>query len=67
MSKATTDLSTMTSKDRRILVQGVLQAIIVSGNVAPKHWEKYTKYAVRVALHTLKSIDPNERGNKNGN
>lgn len=64
MSKATTDLQTMTSKDRRILVQGLLQAIINTGNVEPKHWENYTKYAVRVALRTLRSIDPNEKGTK---
>lgn len=66
MSKATTDLETMTSKDRRILVQGTLQAVIHSG-IDPQRWEKYTKYAVRVALRTLRSIDPNEKGKKRGN
>lgn len=64
MSKATTDLQTMTSKDRRILVQGVLQSIIVSGKYSPNSWERHTKYAVRVALRTLRSIDPNEKGKK---
>lgn len=59
----TTDLKSMTGKDRRILVQGLLQAVIHSG-VDPKRWNKHTKYAVRVALHTLRSIDPNEKGKK---
>lgn len=67
MSKSTTDLKTMTSKDRRILIQGILQAIIVSGKVDPKFWEKHTKHGVRVALRVLKYLDPNERGKKSGN
>lgn len=66
MSKPMTDLQTMTAKDRRILVQGLLQAVMHSGTIPPADWEKYTKYAVRVALRTLKSIDPNERGKKHG-
>ena len=58
-----TDLQTMTSKDRRILVQGTLQAVINSG-VDYNQWEVLTKRAVKVALRVLKSIDPNEKGTK---
>lgn len=66
MSKATTDIQSMTGKDRRIMVQGLLQAIINSG-APPARWEKHTREAVRVMLRTLRSIDPNEKGKKNGN
>lgn len=60
MAKKQTDLQTMTSKDRRILVQGITQAVIKSG-IAPKDWEKMALRGVKVTLRTLKSIDPNEK------
>lgn len=63
MSKATTDLQTMTSRDRRILCQGITQAVI-NARYAPKYWEQLTIRGVKVALRTLKSIDPNERKSK---
>jgi len=58
--KKETDLQTMISRDRRILTQGITQAVIAAG-IDPKDWEKAVQRGVKVALRTLKGIDPREK------
>lgn len=59
--KSTTDLQTMTSRDRRILCQGITQAVIAAG-INPKLWDKAVRRGVKVTLRMLKGLDPNEKG-----
>ena len=64
-TKQKTDIQSMSSLDRRILCQGIVQAVIKSG-IAPVDWEQLSERGVKVTLRLLKSIDPNERKKTNG-